>query len=162
MSTEIWVPPGSLGDSVAEDVATEAKRIAAWARKWPKPGEPKLTAKDLVDAVLLQARQHLWDRSKAEAILSLAAKELGFASDKAAKRPVEQPTKARRLKDLPVQCLHRWRDPEARFLTCIACGIIVERTIEPQDGVRPTRVSRSTPEAREAITKLPPEEKPTP
>lgn len=156
MNDGIWLPPGarSLGQSVSDDVVAEAKRLAEWFRKWPKPGEKPLGLKDLMDMVLLQARHHLWDRAKAETVLSVAADYLDLASH----LPPDPKQGRGKMRAVPT-CDHAWRDPDAKFLTCKKCNLTVQRTISVAEGPDPTRASRSDPDERDAANKLP-EEKP--
>ncbi|MGB8520799.1 MAG: hypothetical protein WCD38_11620 [Candidatus Tumulicola sp.] len=143
MSNSIWTPGArpSAGTLAAADAVEEAVKIAAWMRNWPKATEKTLALGDLRDLVIARSRIYLWDRAKTEAILALAAKDLGLDGPP---KPVAKDRGA--LKAVP-QCTHKWRDPFAAFLTCERCGLIAQATNDQTaGGEEATRVGRSTPE----------------
>jgi hypothetical protein len=152
VSSSIWTPGPrpSAGSLAATNVAEEAAKIVSWMREWPKASEKPLALGDLRDLVLSRSRIYLWDRAKTEAILALAAKELGMDGPP---KPVGKDRGA--LKAVP-QCKHEWRDPFAAFLTCKRCGLIAQATNDQTSGAEAaTRVGRSTPEEAAALRGVP-------
>ena len=154
MSGSIWTPGGrpSAGALAASDVAEEAAKVATWMLSWPKPNEKPLALGDLRDLVIARSRIYLWDRTKTEAVLAHAAKDLGLD------KPPKALGKDRGALKVVPQCAHEWRDPFAEFLTCKKCGLIAQRTNDQTAGSEPaTRVGRSTPEEAAVLRGVPAE-----